>query len=119
VKELDYRPNFAARSLVTGRSYLVGLVVSDLLHPFSAEIAKSLSEVLRQGGYYLIVSSSDEDPDLEEVEINHLLARRLDALIIASCRTTVDVFFHIERQNTRAVRRASRTRHLRRYLGRA
>src|SRR6201982_1010656 len=31
VKELDYRPNFAARSLVTGRSYLVGLVVPDLL----------------------------------------------------------------------------------------
>src|SRR5579863_165165 len=100
VKELDYRPNFAARSLVTGRSYLVGLVVPDLLHPFFAEIAKSLSEVLRQGGYYLIVSSSDEDPDLEEVEINHLLARRLDALIIASCRTTVEVFFHIEKQNT-------------------
>jgi len=100
VKELDYRPNFAARSLVTGRSYLVGLVVPDLLHPFFAEVAKSLSEVLRQSGYYLIVSSSDEDPDLEDVEINHLLARRLDALIIASCRTTVDVFFRIEKQNT-------------------
>ena len=100
VRELDYRPNFAARSLVTGRSYLVGLVVPDLLHPFFAEVAKALSEVLRQNGYYLIVSSSDEDPDLEEVEINHLLARRLDTLIIASCRTTVDVFFHIEKQNT-------------------
>jgi LacI family transcriptional regulator len=99
VKELDYRPNFAARSLVTGRSYLVGLIVPDLLHPFFAEVAKSLSEVLRQSGYYLIVSSSDEDPELEEVEINHLLARRLDTLIIASCRTTVDVFFHIEKQN--------------------
>ena len=34
VKELDYRPNLAARSLVTGRSYLIGLVVPDLLHPF-------------------------------------------------------------------------------------
>jgi len=100
VKELDYRPNFAARSLVTGRSYLVGLVVPDLLHPFFAEVAKSLSEVLRQSGYYLIISSSDEDPELEEVEINHLLARRLDTLIIASCSTTVDVFFRIDKQNT-------------------
>ncbi len=45
IRELDYRPNFAARSLVTGRSYLVGLVVPDLLHPFFAEVAKSLSEV--------------------------------------------------------------------------
>jgi LacI family transcriptional regulator len=101
VKELDYRPNFAARSLVTGRSYLVGLVVPDLLHPFFAEVAKSLSEVLRRSGYYLIVSSSDEDPELEEVEINHLLARRLDILIVASCRTTVDIFFQIENRTHR------------------
>lgn len=100
VKELDYRPNLAARSLVTGRTYLVGLVVPDLLHPFFAEIAKSLSEALRTSGYYLIVSSSEEDPDMEEQEINQLLARRLDILIIASCRSTVDLFFRIERQKT-------------------
>src|SRR6059058_5197895 len=100
VKELDYRPNLAARSLVTGRTYLIGLVVPDLLHPFFAEIAKSLSEVLRQSGYYLIVSSSDEDPDLEEQEIDQLLARRLDTLIVASCRSTVDMFFRIEKQQT-------------------
>src|SRR4051794_16057830 len=100
VKELDYRPNLAARSLVTGRTYLVGLVVPDLLHPFFAEIAKSISEVLRARGYYLIVSSSEEDPVLEEQEIDQLLARRLDALIIASCRTNVDMFFRIEKQQT-------------------
>jgi LacI family transcriptional regulator len=100
VKEVDYRPNLAARGLVNGRTYLVGLVVPDLLHPFFAEIAKSLSEALRQSGYYLIVSSSDEDPDLEEAEINQLLARRLDTLIIASCRSTVELFFRIEKQKT-------------------
>jgi LacI family transcriptional regulator len=100
VKELDYRPNLAARSLVTGRTYLVGLVVPDLLHPFFAEIAKSLSEILRASGYYLIISSSEEDPEIEEQEINQLLARRLDTLIIASCRSTVDLFFRIEKQKT-------------------
>jgi LacI family transcriptional regulator len=100
VKELDYRPNLAARSLVTGRTYLIGLVVPDLLHPFFAEIAKSISDVLRESGYYLIVSSSDEDPELEEQEIDQLLARRLDSLIVASCRSTVDLFFRIEKQNT-------------------
>jgi LacI family transcriptional regulator len=100
VKELDYQPNLTARSLVTGRSYLIGLVVPDLLHPFFAEIAKSISDVLKESGYYLIVSSSEEDPDLEEQEINHLLARRLDTLIVASCRSTVDLFFRIEKQRT-------------------
>ena len=100
VKELDYRPNLAARSLVTGRTYLIGLVVPDLLHPFFAEIAKSLSGVLRKSGYCLIVSSSDEDSALEEQEINHLLARRLDALIIASCHSSAELFARIEKQNT-------------------
>jgi LacI family transcriptional regulator len=98
VRELDYRPNLAARSLVTGRTYLVGLVVPTLLHPFFAEIAKSLSDALKEKGYSLIVSSSDEDPDLEAQEIDQLLARRLDTLIIASCRSTVELFFRIEKQ---------------------
>ena len=100
VKDLDYRPNLAARGLVTGRTYLVGLIVPDLLHPFFAEIAAALSDTLRQNDYYLVVSSSEEDPDLEEHEINQLLARRLDTLIIASCRSTVEVFFQIEKQKT-------------------
>jgi LacI family transcriptional regulator, galactose operon repressor len=100
VRELDYRPNLAARSLVTGRTYLVGLIVPDLLHPFFAEIAKSLSDVLRTSGYYLIISSSDEDADLERQEVGQLLARQLDLLIIASCRSTRDLFIDIEKHNT-------------------
>jgi len=100
IKEVDYRPNIAARSLVTGRTYLVGLVVPSLLHPFFAEIAKAISENLRQRGYYLIISSSEEDPELEQQEINHLLERRLDALIVASCRSSLDLFQRIEREDT-------------------
>ena len=100
VRELDYRPNLAARSLVTGRTYLVGLVVPSLYHPFFAEVAKSLSYVLKDEGYSLIVASSDEDPELEETEINHLLPHRLDTLVIASCRSSAEIFIRIERQRT-------------------
>lgn len=100
IKELDYRPNAVARSLVTGRSYLVGLIVPDLLHPFFAEVAQSLSGQLRKAGYYLIISASEEDPALEEREVDQLLARRLDALVIASARSTVEMFFRIEKSKT-------------------
>jgi LacI family transcriptional regulator len=85
VKKVDYQPNVLARSLVTGRSYLVGLIVPDLLHPFFAEIAKSLSQVIGGKGYSLIIASSEEDPELEAREIRQLQARHLDALVIASC----------------------------------
>jgi len=87
VKELNYQPNILARSLVTGRSFLVGLIVPDLIHPFFAEIAKSLSGVIRPKGYSLIVSASEEDGELEAREIRQLQARRLDALVVASTRT--------------------------------
>ena len=87
VKELNYRPNLAARSLVTGRSSLIGFIVPDLIHPFFADVAKGLSLALRQKGYFLLVSSSEEDPVLEQEEIDHMMAHRLDAFVIASCAT--------------------------------
>jgi LacI family transcriptional regulator len=84
--ELGYRLNLAARSLVTGRSLLIGLIVPDLIHPFFSEIARGMSMVLRDKGYLLAISSSEEDEALEQQEINQMLAHRLDALVIASCQ---------------------------------
>jgi len=100
VKDLNYQPNFAARALVTGRTYTVGLVVPDLLHPFFAQVAKGLSSALRKRGYSLILTSSEEDPELETEEIGRLLARRLDAMVIASAQRTVEIFRRIEEQET-------------------
>ena len=90
VKHHNYRPNLAARSLVTGRSSLVGLVVPDLIHPFFSEIAKSLAASLRLKNYFLLVSSSESDPGLEQDEIDHMLAHRLDCFVVASCQNTFD-----------------------------
>jgi LacI family transcriptional regulator len=97
VKELDYQPNIMARSLVTGRSYLIGLVVPDLIHPFFAEIAKVLSGVVGRRGYSLILSSSEEDAQLEYREIKHLTARRLDGLVIASAGNDIEPFERMDR----------------------
>jgi LacI family transcriptional regulator len=99
VKELDYEPNILARSLVTGRSYLVGLIVPGLIHPFFAEVARSLSKTIVPKGYSLIVSSSEEDPALEDREIRHLLARRLDALVIASTGGDTKLFHRMQKQS--------------------
>jgi LacI family transcriptional regulator len=98
VKELNFTPNLTARSLVTGRTYLIGLVVPDLLHPFFAQVATSLSGVLLKKGYCLTISTSEDDPKLEEHEIDRLLGRRLDALVIASSCTDPAVFERIQKQ---------------------
>lgn len=100
MRELNYQPNFAARALVTGRTWTFGLVVPDLLHPFFAEIAKAISVEARKQGYSLLISSSDEDPELEVQEIKQLLARRVDVIMVASAQWSVDCFRMIEEHQT-------------------
>jgi LacI family transcriptional regulator len=100
MEELHYQPNLTARSLITGRTWTVGLVVPDLLHPFFAQIAKAISATIREQGYSLIITSSEEDPELEQREIEQLLARRVDALVIASAQWSVESFRRIEQQQT-------------------
>jgi LacI family transcriptional regulator len=95
MKELDYQPNMIARSLVTGHSSIVGLIVPDLLNPFFAELAKSLGGGLRKQAYGLIVASSEEDPDIEQTEIRMMLARGVDALLISSCQSTLQGLFSV------------------------
>jgi LacI family transcriptional regulator, galactose operon repressor len=94
-KELNYRPNLMARSLVTGRSSLIGLIVPDLINPFFSEVAKSLSAVLRRKNYFVMLSSSENDPQLEREEIDHMLAHRLDCFVVASCQGNTDTLKQI------------------------
>jgi len=90
MKELNYQPNPAARALVSGRTHLIGLIVPDLVHPFFSQVAKGISAKLRAEQYGLIISSSEDDANLEEREINQMLGRRVDALILASTQPRAD-----------------------------
>lgn len=99
MKELHYQPNWAARSLVTGKSYLMGLVVPDLVHPFFSQVAKGASKVLRKQGYGLIISSSEEDSEVEKKEIEQMTGRNLDALVIASAQRDTGSFRSLAEQN--------------------
>lgn len=83
-RELNYQPNWVARSLVTRRTYLIGLVVPDLMHSFFAEVARAVTRKVRASGYSVVISNSDEDPELEVQEVEGLIGRRVDGLIVAS-----------------------------------
>ena len=100
VKELDYQPNMMARGLATGRSFIVGLVVPDLLNPFFMELAQSLGNALRKQSYSLFLTSSNSEPEVERSEIRLMLARGVDALLIASCQEKLEGFYTVHDQNT-------------------
>jgi len=84
VRELKYQPNWVARSLATRRTYIVGLVIPDLMHSFFAEVATGLTKGVSASGYQVVVANSDEDPETERKEIEALLARGVDGLVVAS-----------------------------------
>jgi LacI family transcriptional regulator len=100
MRELNYQPNLAARALVTGRTFCLGFIVPDLVHPFFAQVAKGLSGFVRNRSYGLLLASSEEDPQLERQEIEQMLARSVDALIVASAQWTVESFRRIEESKT-------------------
>jgi LacI family transcriptional regulator len=87
MQELNYRPNMVARGLVTGRTYTIGLIVPDLVQPYFAELARSISGVLRGADRALILASSQGDPAIEQSEMRTLLQRGVDVLLIASCQS--------------------------------
>jgi LacI family transcriptional regulator len=99
VAELNYQPNYAAQALVTGRTHTMGLVVPDLVHSFHSEVAKGLAGVLRKNGYSLLISSSEENPEVEKQAIDQLIARRVDALLVASTQWTAEAFRRVEEAN--------------------
>jgi LacI family transcriptional regulator len=83
-KELNYQMNWVARSLVTRRTFTIGLLLPEFTHPFFAEIARAVAQTVRSQGYHVVISSFEEDPELETSEADSLLARQVDGLIIAS-----------------------------------
>ncbi len=85
-RKLGYQPNWVARSLVSRRTYMVGLVIPDLMHSFFAEVAKGAASLLEPAGYHIVILNSEEDPQTEECQIAALLARNVDGLILASAQ---------------------------------
>lgn len=84
--ELNYRVDPVARSLVTGKSFLVGLVVPDLMQSFFAEIATAVAATLAPAGYHVVISHTIEDAKEEIANLELLTARKVDGFIIASAQ---------------------------------
>ena len=102
MRELNYQPDWIARSMVTGRTYLVGLVLPDLMHSFFAEVAMGVSRKLQPLGYQVVIANTEEDPEIEQRNLAVLASRKVDGLIIASAqrRSRPEPFLELERSGT-------------------
>ncbi len=84
MQALDYRPNIVARSLRSGRTRTIGLMIPDISNAFFAEISRKIEDKGFEFGYNMILCNTDESPEKEERYIDVLVAKQVDGLIFMS-----------------------------------
>lgn len=97
IDALEFRASQVARSLKSGVTRTIGLVVPDVSNPFFAAVAKGVESVSRQLGLNVFLSNTDEDVELENGVLQELIGR-VDGVILVPAREEAD--------NTEALRRA-------------
>ena len=90
---LNYTPNRHARALTTNRSFLIGIVVPDMMHSFFAEMSRGIESLTKSAGYQNLICNTDEDPALEMSEVSALLPHT-DGLIVATTLAPTDTRFY-------------------------
>jgi LacI family transcriptional regulator len=83
ILELGYVPNALARGLLKGRTYTIGLLVSDISNPFFTLIARGVEDIAQHNGYTVLFGNSDESAEKERQYVEVMLQNRVDGLLIA------------------------------------
>lgn len=84
MKDLNYQPNIIARSLRSGRTKTIGLVVPDILNPYFAKFSREIEDKGFEHGYNVILCNTDENLAKEEQYVTGLLSKQVDGLIFFS-----------------------------------
>jgi DNA-binding LacI/PurR family transcriptional regulator len=82
IDELDYFPNTQARALVSGRSRLLGIIVSEITNPFFPELIQGFEDIAVENGYEILVSSTNYDPKRMSHCIRRMLERKVDGVAV-------------------------------------
>ncbi len=84
-KKLNYVPNHQAANLRSGKSGTIALIIPSLKNPYFASIASKINAEIRKYGYITIIGDSDENADIEEMQLQQFISRNIEGLIIAPC----------------------------------
>jgi LacI family transcriptional regulator len=82
IKEVGYVPNTQARALVSGRSHLLGLVVSEITNPFFPELVQEFENIAVEQGYEVFIGTTNYEAVRTEALIRRMLQRSVDGVAI-------------------------------------
>ncbi|MFT4214767.1 MAG: LacI family DNA-binding transcriptional regulator [Microbacterium sp.] len=102
-EKLRYRPNSLARSMTTGFTRTIGVVVADASNPFFAGVMRGIADACTARGYTAIVLSTDEKLAHEESAVGVLIDKQVDAIILASAALQHEDTAHIREAMNRRI----------------
>ena len=82
IRELNYLPNTQARALVSGRSRLLGLIVSEITNPFFPELIQGFEDVAVEHGYEILIGSTNYDPERMKSCIRRMVERKAEGVAV-------------------------------------
>ncbi len=94
-KQLHYEPNTIALSLRSSHSKTIGIIIPQVVHFFFSSVISGAEEVASKAGYTLIMCQSNESYETEVSNIQALLSKRVDGIMVSVSKTTTD-FNHFE-----------------------
>jgi len=100
---LSYQPNLQARALRKRSSLTIGLVIPNLLNAYYTALADSLSQLLYERGYHLLLASTRDDPEIEQNMLYDMVGRAVDGLIWVPSSTSPALLDYLLDQHTPAV----------------
>jgi len=89
-RKLNYHPNSIARSLVQKKTHTIGVIVPEIYHSFFSEVVSGVEEVASQAGYQIILCQSNEDAEKERKNIDTLLSKQVDGILISVAESDRD-----------------------------
>ncbi|MFU0783108.1 MAG: DNA-binding transcriptional regulator, LacI/PurR family [Thermoanaerobacterium thermosaccharolyticum] len=95
MKELNYQPNELARSLYRRKSYLIGLLIPSVSHPFFAELTSYIEYYAYQNDYKILLCNSLQDVEKEKGYINMLKRHQVDGIIIGSHTLKTEQYLNV------------------------
>lgn len=90
-REMGYRPNHIAKSLVLNKTFSIGVVIPEIAHSFFPEVIRGIEDVTYAKDYQLIFTHSAEDQDRECRALTALEAKRVDGILISTAQSSDDV----------------------------
>ena len=98
-QKLNYQPNNAARTLRSGKTNTIGVIVSDISNKFFADIARCIENHAYKHKYTVLFGSTDENPQKLENLVEVFRNKGIDGLIVVPCEDADEIIRDIARQN--------------------